>query len=113
MITTILLQNKIINFVYKQCEQFVAVCDIEYIEANEWLCRICTSDSEIICAKRLNYLNSLFAEYGFIRCHKGYIVNMAKIDKINSTKIFLTSGKDIPLGRTYKNIVRREFEKFI
>lgn len=113
MITRTLPQNKTINFVYKQCNQFVDICDIEYIESNEWLCKIYTADDEIICAKRLNYLNSLFAEYGFIRCHKGYIVNMAKIDKINSTKIFLISGKTIPLGRTYKDIVRCEFEKFI
>lgn len=56
MITSTLPQNKTINFVYKQCNQFVDICDIEYIEANEWLCKIYTADGEIICAKRLNYL---------------------------------------------------------
>lgn len=106
-------QNKIVSFVYRQYEQLVNISDIEYIEADEWLCRICTYDREIICAKRLKHLQSTFEKYGFMRCHKGYIVNMAKAVKLTSTKIILKSGKTIPLGRTYKNMVRREFERIV
>ena len=113
MITGMSEQNKIVSFVYKQYEQLVNISDIEYIEADEWLCRICTYDREIICAKRLKHLQSIFEKYGFVRCHKGYIVNLAKAAKLTSAKITLKSGKTIPLGRTYKNIVRREFERIV
>ena len=106
-------QNYTVNFAYKQHDQQVMVCDIEYIEADGWLCKICTSHNEFICAKRLKQLYALLQEYSFIRCHKGYIVNMAKIAKITSTKIFLISGTAVPLGRTYKNSVRSIFEKII
>lgn len=51
MITGMFEQNKIVSFVYRQYEQLVNISDIEYIEADEWLCRICTYDREIICVR--------------------------------------------------------------
>lgn len=105
-----ILQDNIIDLTYKQQKQQVNIYDIEYIEADEWRCKIYTVCDEIVCAKRLRDLSSLLAGYGFIRCHKGYIVNMAMADKIVSARIFLKSGKDIPLGRAYKESVQREFK---
>lgn len=104
-----ILQDNIIDLTYKQQ---VNIYDIEYIEADEWRCKIYTVCDEIICAKRLRDLSSLLSRYGFIRCHKGYIVNTAMIDKIVSARIFLKSGKDIPLGRAYKKSVQCEFKTF-
>ena len=105
-----ILQDNIIDLTYKQQKQQVNIYDIEYIEADEWRCKIYTVCNEFICAKRLRDLNALLEGYGFIRCHKGYIVNTAMVDKIVSARIFLKSGKDIPLGRAYKKSVRREFK---
>lgn len=105
-----ILQDNIIDLTHKQQKQQVNIYDIEYIEADEWRCKIYTVCDEIVCAKRLRDLISLLAGYGFIRCHKGYIVNMAMVDKIVSARIFLKSGKDIPLGRAYKESVQREFK---
>ena len=105
-----ILQDNIIDLTYKQQKQQANIYDIEYIEADEWRCKIYTVCDEIVCAKRLRDLSSLLAGYGFIRCHKGYIVNTAMVDKIVSARIFLKSGKDIPLGRAYKKSVRREFK---
>ena len=105
-----ILQDNIIDLTYKQQKQQVNIYDIEYIEADEWRCKIYTVCNEFICAKRLRDLSSLLEGYGFIRCHKGYIVNTAMVGKIVSARIFLKSGKDIPLGRAYKKSVRREFK---
>lgn len=109
---SMILQDNIIDLTYKQQKQQVNIYDIEYIEADEWRCKIYTVCNEIVCAKRLRDLSSLLAGYGFIRCHKGYIVNMAMVDKIVSARIFLKSGKDIPLGRAYKKSVQRIFKTF-
>lgn len=107
-----ILQDNIIDLTYKQQKQQVNIYDIEYIEADEWRCKIYTVCNKIVCAKRLRDLSSLLAGYGFIRCHKGYIVNTAMIDKIVSSRIFLKNGKDIPLGRAYKKSVQRIFKTF-
>lgn len=113
MITILAAQSKIINFEYKQNNQYISIADIEYIEADEWLSRIYTFDNSIVCAKRLKHLQSTLGCYGFLRCHKGYIVNMAKIVKINASKVTLYNGKIIPIGRTYKETVKYRFNKFL
>lgn len=39
----------------------------------------------------------------FIRVHRSYIVNKNKIKSFNSSSVFLKSGKEIPLSRTFKS----------
>ncbi|MEM6516204.1 MAG: LytTR family DNA-binding domain-containing protein [Bacteroidota bacterium] len=39
----------------------------------------------------------------FIRVHRSYIVNKNEIDSYNSTTVFMKSGQEIPLSRTYKS----------
>ena len=107
------VQNKSVNVEYKQVRQTIDVSEIEYIEAREWLSIIYTSDRNIVCAKRLKDLQTTFTKYRFIRCHKGYIVNMSKIVEINSRNIFLSSGTIIPIGRAYKEIVKRQLNNFL
>lgn len=107
------VQNTIVNVAYKQFEQTIDISEIEYIEACKWLSIIYTSDKNIVCAKRLKDLQMAFTKYNFIRCHKGYIVNMSKIEKINSKNIFLSSGVIIPIGRTYKETVKQQFACFL
>ncbi len=107
------IQNTIVNVKYKQFKHTIDILEIEYIEACKWLSIIYTSDKNIMCAKRLKDLYTAFAKYSFIRCHKGYIVNMSKIAKINSKNIFLSSGVIIPIGRTYKETVKQQFARFL
>lgn len=106
------VQNEIVNVEYKRVRQTIDISDIEYIEAREWLSIIYTSNRNIICAKRLKDLQTAFTKYRFIRCHKGYIVNMSKVATINSRNIFLSNGMIIPIGRAYKEVVKQQFNKF-
>lgn len=46
-----------------------------------------------------------------IRCHAGYIVNLATVENISATEIRGFEGYQIPLGRTYAAEVRREFRQ--
>ena len=69
------------------------------------------------------YLNTGAKEYGFystmeqleqelstsfIRCHRSFIVNVEKIEKVMFSKnlLFLTDGYEIPVSRTYKSVLR-------
>lgn len=40
-------------------------------------------------------------QYGFIRPHKGFLVNYRFIEKVGTDQIILTSGRTVPLGRNY------------
>jgi two-component system LytT family response regulator len=39
----------------------------------------------------------------FFRCHKSYIINLNKIDKIENNKLILNSGSSIEIARRRKD----------
>ncbi len=48
---------------------------------------------------------------GFIRCHKGYLVNAAYMERLKSTEALLRAGKEswrIPIGRSYEKEVQKK-----
>lgn len=51
------------------------------------------------------------ADYGFIRCHAGYIVNLIYIDYIGERDITLTTGESIPVSRKRTKSVKEKFLK--
>ena len=70
------------------------------------------------------YLNTGVREYGFystieqlenelgeqfIRCHRGFLVNRSKIERvlISKNQLFLTDGYEIPVSRTYKSVLKQ------
>lgn len=97
--------NGQLQIIYKGEEYRIKLTDIEYIEANEWLCKIFTADKDYMCAVRFGKLCYRLSEYGFLRCHKGYAVNICQVKESTSIRITLTSGRIIPIGRAYKNRV--------
>lgn len=48
----------------------------------------------------------------FLRCHKCYIVNLARIETLSSTVILLNSGKEIPLSRNYRDAIQGAFQRY-
>lgn len=46
------------------------------------------------------------SDYGFIRTHVGYLVNLKKISEISNNKIILNTGQEIPISRKYKNHIK-------
>ncbi len=103
--------NGQLQIIYKSVERKINLKDIEYIEAEEWLCKICTANVNYICAVRFGKLCCQLSEYGFLRCHKGYAINIQQVKEALSTRIMLTSGRIIPVGRAYKNSVIAFFGK--
>lgn len=106
-------QSEWIRVRYKGKMQQVQMSDVEYIEAEEWLSKLNTADDTIIFAQRLGDLCSQLAGFGFVRCHKGFVVNMNKIKRLKAAEITLVSGKRIPVGRVYKKDMTAAYQQFI
>lgn len=49
----------------------------------------------------------------FVRCHKGYVVNLAQVREIRSNGILLRSGMTIPLGRRYRSQLQEEMVRYV
>ena len=45
-------------------------------------------------------LEEMTAPFGFIRVHKGYLVNYLYIQRVSSSNVTLVDGTEIPIGRS-------------
>lgn len=57
---------------------------------------------------RIAEAEEILMPYGFLRVHKGYLVNLAYVQDLQAEKIVMQNGKDIPIGRSYKESVREK-----
>ena len=76
--------------------------DILYVESIKDYVNIKTENQEYIVLDTLKSLENQLPE-NFARVHKSFILNLEKIEKIDVKNAFLNSGKEIPIGETYKS----------
>ncbi|WP_234859468.1 LytR/AlgR family response regulator transcription factor [Aquimarina aquimarini] len=66
---------------------------------------ILNSRKEIIISKNLKYFENKLADYGFIRVHKSYLVNLAHIDylaKEDGGTIIMQNNDTLPISKNFK-----------
>lgn len=85
----------------------IFVEDIYYIEASGNYIDIYTKNGiERYRATLVNMENELKGR-SFLRCHKGYLVNIRHISRMKNNEIELTDGSRLPVGRNYEKEVRQ------
>ena len=89
----------------------VPLCDISYIESEGNYLNIRTSEEIIRHRETMsNMENELKGKY-FIRCHKGYLVNVNYIEKMKMSELIVKCGKEeaiVPVGRSYEKDVKKK-----
>ncbi|MBD5526687.1 MAG: response regulator transcription factor [Lachnospiraceae bacterium] len=111
-VTRELLENKQ-ELVFRKGQELIRVLikDIIYIEAEKNYLMIRTCDEMIRIRETMtNALNELQGK-GFIRCHKGYLVNADYIEKLRNSEVLLRAGDEtiaLPVGRSYEKEVRKK-----
>lgn len=81
--------------------------EILYIEGMRDFQSIVCNTAKIIASHSMHELEVMLSK-GFVRCHKSFIVAVAKIDSIERERIFI-GNKSIPIGEMYSE----EFYKYI
>src|SRR4030095_7937830 len=84
--------------------------EILYIESLKEYVRIFTKAKSILTKFQLGQIESLLARNNFIRVHRSFIVAKDKIDAFTASDIEV-NGKQIPVGRSYKELVQAILDK--
>jgi DNA-binding LytR/AlgR family response regulator len=80
--------------------------DIIYIEGLGEYVRIhCLSDKNYITLLALKKLETQFENFGLVRVHKSFLMNLNHIRSFSRSEIIATNGKQIPIGRVYRKDV--------
>lgn len=82
----------------------VNISDILYLEGMKEYVVIYTRDRKYTKLDRMKNMESQLTGQGFIRIHKSYIVSVKNIDAVFGNTVEV-NGKQLPIGRIYKNEV--------
>ena len=74
---------------------------ILYVEALGNYCKVYHEEGMVICPEKISELEGKLGKGNFLRVHKSYLVNTAKIVAIEGNRIKINGG-EIPVGQTYK-----------
>ena len=83
--------------------------EILYVEGLKEYVNWCTGQKKITTLHSLQKIESLLSDDGFIRTHKSYIVNTAHVTRVKHNLLEIP-GKDIPIGRSYREKVSGFFQ---
>lgn len=97
--------SQYMNITIRGSEQKIALDKILYFESDIRKIRIHSSEEIITFYGKLDELEELLKEQGFLRCHQSYLVNTKYIRSLKRNEIELTDGK-IPVSRKYWEILR-------
>lgn len=101
------MQHRDQCFLYQSPTKVLCISfeDIMYIEAEKHLLNIYTSDGSkpYVIRNTLDQTMEDLPRDQFVRCHRGYIVNMKYIRSVYNNMISLKNSNAIlPVGRTWK-----------
>ncbi|PWN70053.1 DNA-binding response regulator [Chryseobacterium phosphatilyticum] len=80
--------------------------DILWIQGFGEYITLITSLKKYMILERMSNFEEKFQSFGFIRIHKSYIVLSSHIKSYDSHHVHLNGGEQLPLGRTYKKLVK-------
>lgn len=75
--------------------------DITFLEAYDNYTHVFTDKDKYLLSHTLKSIEEKLHQSGFIRVHKSYLLNIAKISSIQEGYVFIQDQK-IPLGKAYK-----------
>ncbi|SMD35815.1 two component transcriptional regulator, LytTR family [Reichenbachiella faecimaris] len=87
----------------------INLTDIYYIKSDADYTEIHLSSKKHLSSESLKNWEEQLTKLQFVRVHKSYLINTAKIDKIVGNQIYLIGSNVIPIGRAYKEELLKKY----
>ncbi len=84
--------------------------EILYIESLREYVRITTKEKNILTKFQLSRIEELLSQNNFLRIHRSFIVAKDKINAFTTVDVEI-NNKQIPIGRSYKELVLAQLEQ--
>ena len=90
---------------------FIDIDNINYIEGshNYQTFYFLDGSPSLNVRELISNLEKQLANYGFIRVHKGFIVNSKEIYRISSTEVILKNGQSVPVSHQRRDEVLKQY----
>lgn len=98
------------NVLYLKADHKVARVNIEeikYIESMREYLRIYLEGGEkLMTLMPISKIITMIDNYGFVRIHRSFIVNMGKVTEVSKNSVKLIDGTTLPIGDSFKDNVK-------
>ena len=99
-----------IDFFDKTKTYSFKIKDIVYIEGDRNYQKVVLKDkSSQTIRVPLGTLEEKLREYGFLRIHKGYLLNYLYIRSIENEEVYLTTGTSLPMAKKRKEEIMKQY----
>jgi len=106
-------QYHMVNFKWHDESYALKACEIVHIESDLRHVTFVTENNRYKSVGKLADYEKRLSPYGFLRCHKSYLINMSYIKKIGSKSILTTLGEEVDMGSRRKQYCLSTFNEFI
>ena len=105
-------EAQIIEFHFVEGNIRLKVGDIIYIETDKHKNVFHTPEGSYSIYKKLDELEEDLRDFGFVRIHQSFLINMHYIKKISSYVMTLTTGKEISVPKARYAEVKKQYTLF-
>ena len=107
--------SQLAHFKDQQGMVAIDVTHVTYIECirNTQVLHFDDSDREHKLYSRMETLEEELKRFDFLRVHKGYLVACKFIRRFDSKSVILTTGEEIPIGRSRRQECMDEYLSFV
>lgn len=105
-------KNRVIECNTMSGKRWIELEDLCYLEAQRNYVKFCTREEELLVAGNLKAWEEKLSDAFLVRVHKTYLVNLMQV-RIIGTNVKLKDGRQLPIGRAYKNKVLDQYHKYI
>lgn len=88
------------------------LADILYFEAEGNYLRLFAKE-EYRFRETLSAVEAALTGSGFVRIHKGYLVNQAAVKALGADEACLTNGARLPIGRSYAETAKKQLMRYM
>lgn len=88
----------------------IPVAEILYFEGNGMYQLLFLRDGkQEVVASRMDHLEDALGEHGFMRIHKGFLVNYRYITRLDKSEATLVNGTAVPISRRKSKDIRQQY----
>lgn len=105
-------ETQIMEFPFVEGNIKLKAGDIIYIETDKHKNVFYTPEGSYSIYRKLDELEEELRDFGFVRIHQSFLINMHYIKKISSYVMTLTTGKEISVPKTRYAEVKKQYTLF-
>ncbi|MBP3610739.1 MAG: response regulator transcription factor [Lachnospiraceae bacterium] len=109
----LLREKKHFNFRTTGGELCLSLTELMFFESEGNYVKVFTMQEEYRFRSTLGAIENSLGGDGFIRVHKGFLVNQRAIRLFGTEQVELINGRSIPLGKIYAESAKQQFMRYL